>query len=122
MRTLVTSEESTAGAKTEPWGRLCWLASEALGNAQNLTLGRVIIKKGESNPRHAHPACEEILYVLRGQLEHTVGDECYSMQAGDTITIPPGVLHNAVSVGTVDADMIVVYSSGARDFQLEQRD
>lgn len=104
------------------WGSLEWLASRGIGNAQGLTLGRVIIKKGQSNPRHGHNACEEVLYLLAGRLEHTIGDETVVVEAGETIAIPPGVFHNAVSVGDVDADMIVAYSAGDRDFELEDED
>ena len=116
---LLKEAESAASAKTESWGSLCWLASAGIGNAEGLTLGRVVIKKGECNPRHAHAGCEEVLYLLSGRLEHTLGDERCTMEAGDTITIPTGVFHNAMSTGEEDADMIVAYSSGSRDFQLE---
>jgi len=63
----------------EDWGGLTWLASQELGNAVGLTLGRVVIKAGMSNPRHSH----------------------------------------ATALGDEDADMIVAYSSGNRDFQPE---
>jgi quercetin dioxygenase-like cupin family protein len=108
--------DAERAAEHKPWGSLCWLASKARGNAEGLTLGRVVIKKGESNPKHSHPGCEEALYVLAGQLEHDLGTETYPMGPGDTIVIPPGVEHQARSVGDVDADMIVVYSSAERDF------
>lgn len=120
MRTVVKREESEAQGKEEPWGSLCWLASQQIGNAESLTLGRVLIKAGQSNPRHAHSACEEVLYLLSGTLEHTIGDDRYTLEPGDTIAIPRGVFHSAVSIGAEDADMIVAYSSGSRDFQLEQ--
>lgn len=103
----------------EDWGSLTWLASEQLGNAKGLTLGRVTIKAGHSNPRHRHPKCEEVLYLLEGRLEHTVGDETFVMSAGDVIRIAPGVFHNATCIGDKDADMIVAYSEGTRDFELE---
>jgi len=76
---------------SEDWGSLTWLANKKIGNAQDLTLGRVTIKAGHSNPRHRHPKCEEVLYLLKGRLEHTVGNETFVMSAGDVITIAPGV-------------------------------
>ena len=114
------TDESKRPVTVTSWGSLQWLASKEIGNAEDLTVGRVVIKKGESNPRHGHNNCEEVLYLLAGRLEHTVGDdEIVTLEPGDTITIPAGVNHNAVSVGEVDADMIVVYSSGERDFTPE---
>ena len=103
----------------EEWGSLTWLASKNIGNAEGLTLGRVTIKAGHSNPRHRHPKCEEVLYLLSGRLEHTMGDKTFTLSAGDTITIAPGVFHNATCIGNADADTIVVYSEGTRGFELE---
>jgi len=114
-----TASEAEADQINQDWGSLCWLASAKIGNTEGLTFGRVTIKQGESNPRHGHFNCEEVLYLLRGRLEHTVGDESTTLEPGDTLVIPPGVFHNAVSVGDEDADMIVAYDSGVRDFQKE---
>ena len=114
-----TASEAEAGRIVEDWGSLCWLASQPIGNAEGLTLGRVVIKPGMANPRHSHSSCEEALYLLRGTLEHTVGDEAVTLRAGDTLVVGPGIPHNAANVGTEDADMIVAYSSGTRDFAPE---
>jgi len=114
-----TAADADAACIHEPWGSLCWLASRKLGNAEGLTIGRVVVKKGMSNPRHSHANCEEVLYLLRGKLEHTVGDARIILEAGDTLAVGAGVPHNATSIGDEDADMVVAYSSGARDFQPE---
>ncbi|CAN5472166.1 hypothetical protein BH10PLA1_BH10PLA1_11050 [soil metagenome] len=99
----------------EPWGTLTWLANHKL-TASVITVGRVVIYKGKNNPRHSHPSCEEVLYLLAGQLRHSVGDVAVVLNAGDTLSIPAGVFHNATSTGDVHADMIVTYSTGHRDF------
>jgi quercetin dioxygenase-like cupin family protein len=117
--TLRTADEARAARIEEPWGSLNWLASAPIGNAQGVTVGRVIIKAGQSNPRHSHTTCEEVLYLLRGRLRHTMGEEEVILQAGDTLTVPAYVAHHAVNIGDEDADMIVAYSSGERDFQVE---
>jgi len=104
---------------TEDWGSLSWLAGKNIGNAEGLVLGRAKIKSGKTNPRHRHPKSEEVLYLLKGSLKHTLGDKMIIMHAGDTITIPPGVFHNASCISDEDADMIIVYSEGIRGFELE---
>ncbi|UCD00109.1 MAG: ThuA domain-containing protein [Phycisphaerales bacterium] len=104
---------------SEDWGTLTWLAGKNIGNAEGLVLGRVTIRAGKSNPRHRHPNCEEVLYLLKGRLEHTMDDRTFTLAAGDTITIGPGVFHNATCIGNEDADMIVVYSEGIRGFEPE---
>ncbi|HUV38881.1 MAG TPA: cupin domain-containing protein, partial [Planctomycetota bacterium] len=90
---VFTRGEARAKRIDEDWGELTWLASGGIGNARGVTVGRVVIRRGCSNPRHAHDACEEVLYLLRGRLEHTVGDATVVLTAGDTLTVPGGVFH-----------------------------
>lgn len=104
---------------TEDWGSLTWVASKPLGNAEGLTVGRAAIKAGKTNPRHRHPKSEEVLFLLKGQINHTLDDKTITMSAGDVITIAPGVFHNASCIGSEDAEMVVVYSQGTRGFELE---
>jgi len=118
MEPIVRKAESIRRIEEE-WGSLTWLAGAKYGNAEGLTLGRVVIKRGCSNPRHGHATCEEVLYLMAGELEHSIGNQVVRLRAGDTLTVPAGVFHNARSVGTVDADMIVAYSLATRDFVLE---
>ena len=116
VRTAAESESTTI---EEPWGSLRWLASAPIGNAEGVTLGHVTIKAGYSNPRHSHTTCEEVLYLLRGRLQHSMGDQTVILEAGDTLTVAAHVAHHAASIGDEDAEMIVAYSSGVRDFVAE---
>ena len=101
------------------WGRIVWLVSRSLGNSTTLTFGRVTIKAGLANPRHRHPNCDEILHLVAGRLEHTLGDETFTMEPGDSISIPTGIMHNARSVGDEDAEMIIAFSSADRETEGE---
>ncbi|HPD14519.1 MAG TPA: cupin domain-containing protein [Planctomycetota bacterium] len=114
-----TAAEAAAHRVEERWGSLTWLAGRGIGNAQGLTLGRVVIRRGMSNPRHSHPNCEEALYLLRGRLRHTMGDAQVVLEPGDTLVLDAGVPHNATSIGEEDAEMVVAYSSGDRGFRTE---
>ena len=115
------SAKDAEGKKVhENWGSLTWLGNPQIGNLKDMTVGRVVIRKGHSNPRHAHGNCEELLHLLKGRLEHTKGSEKIILNPGDTLTVAPGVFHNALSIGEEDADMVVCYSSGTRDFQPEK--
>lgn len=117
--TLRKRAEAEAARIDEEWGSLNWLTSQAIGNAQGVTLGRVQIKPGYSNPRHTHFNCEEALYMLQGRLEHTMGDEVLILEAGDTLVVRAGLVHGARNIGADEVDMIVAYSSGVRDFVVE---
>jgi quercetin dioxygenase-like cupin family protein len=120
---IVRSAAAAEAARVEvEWGGMQWLASGEIGNARGLTLGRVVIKAGKANPRHRHRYCEEVLYLLKGRLRHTLGDQAHDLRPGDTITVPADVFHNAINVGDDDAEMIVAFDSRQRDFELEEPD
>lgn len=102
-----------------PWGRIIWLVSRSLGNSATMTFGKVTIRAGQENPRHRHPNCDEILHLVSGRLEHSLGAEKFIMEAGDTISIPTGIFHNARALGDVDAEMIISFSSADRETEGE---
>jgi quercetin dioxygenase-like cupin family protein/type 1 glutamine amidotransferase len=97
-----------------PWGRLSWYASGELGNSDTLTIGQAVIRPGQQNPRHYHPNCDEVLHVLKGRILHSMGDRTVEMSAGDTVSIPTGVLHNARNIGSEDAVLAISFSSADR--------
>ena len=103
-----------------PWGSITWLHNGAVSGSEELTIGEVIIKSGQSNPMHTHANCEEILYLIEGELDHSCGDEqSYQLMAGDSICIQRGIPHNAMCTSKQDAKMMVAYSSAFREMKGE---
>jgi quercetin dioxygenase-like cupin family protein len=96
------------------WGRLVWLVSGRIGNSVTMTVGRCFIAPGQQNPRHSHPNCDEVLHVLQGTIEHSVGADLMPMSAGDTISIPRGAVHNARNTGPDEAVFVIAFSSPDR--------
>ena len=80
-----------------------------------MTTGVAIIKPGQANPLHFHPNCDEILHVISGKIRHTMNEVTTEMAAGDTVSIPQGVLHNATNIGTEDAVLAISFSSAYRE-------
>jgi quercetin dioxygenase-like cupin family protein len=103
----------------QPWGRLTWLASREIGNSRTMTFGRVVIPADQENPRHRHPNCDEILHLLSGRLEHSLEEERFVLQAGDTICIPAGQWHHARALDGRDAEMVICFSSADRQTEFE---
>lgn len=98
------------------WGKLTWFASRSLGNATEFTVGRCILKPGQSNPRHYHPNCTETLVVIQGKIRHTMtGGTQAEMKQDDTVTIPPKIWHNATNIGNEEAILFIVFSSADRE-------
>ena len=116
MHKLDLLRAEQAPRREEEWGTITWFAGSITGGNGTLTLGRVVIRSGQSNPRHFHTICDEVLTLLSGEIEHTVGAELVTMAPGDTLLVPAHIPHNARCIGEEDADMIVAYSSANRDF------
>jgi quercetin dioxygenase-like cupin family protein len=96
------------------WGGITWLMNERICPGAQQTFGIVYIHAGTRNTMHSHPNCEELLYVLQGQCDHSLGDECHSLKAGDLIRIPAGTAHHATNTGWAPVVMVISYSSPNR--------
>lgn len=108
------SRTSNYQVERMPWGQLVWMVAGRLNNSATMTVGRCHIEPGRENPRHHHPNCDEVLYVLQGAIEHSAGDSVVGMWAGDTISIPAGVVHNARNVGVDEAVFVISFNSADR--------
>ena len=98
-----------------PWGSLQWLVGGAGGPSRNMTFGRVTFKPGQGNPAHLHPNCEEALFVVEGELEHTLpGGGVVRLGPGDCIVLQPGEYHRAVNVGRGTAVVVVAFNNADR--------
>lgn len=106
-----------APAAEHEWGTISWLFAGSRA-ACALTFGYVEIAPGKKNPRHLHPNTDEVLYVLEGRLQHSLGDELFEITVGDAIYIPAGMPHDARNDGAVTACMLVAYATGKREMVL----
>ncbi len=105
-------------AEQFPWGSIQWLCSGKLMPDSGVTFGYVEINPGMSNPRHVHPNSDEVLYLVEGELDHSLGDEVYHLVPGTSIHIPAGVGHDAVNTGDRVARMVVAYPTGTRQIEM----
>lgn len=101
-----------------PWGSLNFVSDKAMTGVDGVTVGMARIASGAENPLHIHANCSEIILLLRGSVEHVVGEDVVDLTAGDVLVVPAGMAHQARSVGSTLAEMVVVYDSGERGFQL----
>jgi len=95
------------------WGWIRWLMNAQIDPQAEMTLGIVQIEPNQSNPLHVHPNCTEYLHVLSGTSEHRVGDQWFTLKAGDTLRIPRNVAHKA-RTGKEACRTLVVYNTGSR--------
>jgi oxalate decarboxylase/phosphoglucose isomerase-like protein (cupin superfamily) len=113
-RVRYTNAVNDEAASHFDWGSIQWLCSNEFHADGNLTFGYVQIEPGQKNPRHYHPNSSEVLFLIEGELEHSLGDQLIHLTAGMSIFIPQGAGHDAFNRGSVTARMVVCYPTGDR--------
>jgi quercetin dioxygenase-like cupin family protein len=105
-------------ADQQAWGTLRWMMNGQIDARARQTFGVAELKPGQRNPRHYHPNCEELVYVLSGSVEHWVGDEKTTLKAGDLLMIPRGVIHQGIVLGNEPFRCVVSYDTPDRQMVL----
>ncbi len=114
LQSLFTTAVDGQRANHFEWGSIQWLVSGDRMDNANITFGYVEIEPGHKNPRHYHPNSDEVLYLLAGELNHSLGDDILHLTAGTAIFIPQAMPHDAFNPGTETARMVVAYPTGDR--------
>ena len=115
MSTVIVRKTDVEVNQTD-WGSLQWLVTGQAGTSENMTLGRVTFEPGRANPFHHHPNCDEILFVVQGEIEHTLPEGgTVTLSAGDCIVMPQGGVHQARNIGSDEAVVIVAFNSAWRE-------
>jgi quercetin dioxygenase-like cupin family protein len=94
-----------------------WLVEDAPIDGAELSVARMTLNEGARSERHRHPNCNEVIHLIQGTVEQSVGTERFIMEAGDTVFIPQGSVHGSNNIGRADATMIVCYSAGSRAYE-----
>ena len=107
------------GSEVEPirtdWGSLQWLVGGPNDSGVGMTFGRVTFQPGQANPAHLHPNCEELLFVVAGEIEHSLPEGGTTiLRAGDCIVLPRGKGHQARNIGASEAVVVVAFNSADR--------
>lgn len=66
-------------------------------NSETMTIMHARLKAGASAPEHSHTQ-EQIVNVIEGEIELTVEGEPHHLKPGDTLILPPKVLHTARAI------------------------
>jgi quercetin dioxygenase-like cupin family protein len=91
------------------------LSGEDTGGAYCLLDMRVAPGKGV--PRHTHTREDEALFVLSGELEASVGDEIFTLRAGETLIAPRNIPHQLRNSGSVPNHYLIMFSpAGFEEF------
>jgi len=68
---------------------------------EQVLLCRVVYDAGKRVQRHSHPQSEQVMAIVDGEVEVTIGHETRSMGPGDVCVINRGVEHELHTIGGV---------------------
>ena len=75
------------------WGEMGWCCRPAGTGLSKLVVIEVNFAKGGGHAFHCHPRQEEMIYCIEGEVEQWLGEKKQLLKAGDSVTIPAGVVH-----------------------------
>ncbi|MDP6454675.1 MAG: cupin domain-containing protein [SAR202 cluster bacterium] len=76
--------------------------------SQSLTVSEVLTGAGVAPPLHSHPT-EEAMLVTDGTLQAYLGDEMFTVTAGQIVLAPPGVKHGFVNTSDAPATVYGIH-------------
>jgi quercetin dioxygenase-like cupin family protein len=82
----------------EPLSLIEGVSAHSIGGEQVL-LCRVRYEPGTTVPRHSHEHTEQVMFVLEGELEMTVGSETRTLREGNVVVVNRGIEHELHSEG-----------------------
>lgn len=93
------------------WGTLKMHNEPAVTGSARFSSGVVVVNPGMGHTRHNHPGCDEIIYVIGGEIEQMIDDrESVRLHAGASIFIPADVFHATLNVGWKPAELFIIYA------------
>jgi quercetin dioxygenase-like cupin family protein len=120
MELPLPKNSESADALAFPWGEIRWLSNSEIDPAAEMTFGVVTILPGERNDLHAHPNCEEVIFVMSGACDHRLEDAVYPLTPGSALRIPRNTWHNATVTSEEPCHMVIAYSSPDRQTILKK--
>ena len=97
------------------WGAIKWICDKKVTPNSSQSFGYAFLLPGTTNPEHRHMTCEEIIFMLSGELKVYAHDECITLRPGQTALIPQGVRHKVVNEGWEPVAYIASFSAAYRD-------
>lgn len=108
--------DASADGERRTFGTVRWAVRGGDPAGAELTVDFATFEAHLGNEEHTHPNAEEMVYVLEGEFEHTLGDQATVLRPGDLIVVPRGAPHQIRNAGLEPARACIVFSSPDRQF------
>ena len=101
---------------------LGWLSHPASTGASRFTVLEGTFFPGKGHGFHYHADQEELIYVVSGTVEHWIEREKRILGPGDSVFMPPGIVHATFNNGAGDAKVVAILGPCVGDMGVEQVD
>lgn len=105
---VVSSKE---GTKFNIMGHAVTAKIHSWDGNDNYVFG-MISPPGSGLPLHVHTTEDEVVYILEGELDVTIGGEVFKATAGDCLNLVRTIPHGYTITGTTDAKTLWYVSPG----------
>lgn len=92
------------------WGSMGWCCRPKGIGSEKLVMIEVTLAPGGGHAFHMHPQQEESIYVIDGEVEQWLGEECRVLRPGDCVFLPAGAIHASFNKSTRDCKLLAVLS------------
>lgn len=117
---LPALSDSNDGVTFTMLGASIRLIARAIDTDGRFTVFEQTTPSGWGPPRHVHANEDEIVYVLDGTYEVSLGDERRTVSAGGCAILPRGIVHGFRNVGeTAGRFVCVITPGGLEEYFLE---
>jgi quercetin dioxygenase-like cupin family protein len=96
------------------WGAIKWLCDMNITPGSQQSFGYAYVLPGKTNPEHRHMSCQEVIYMLSGEIKLYAHGRWLRLRPGQTMLIPQGVRHLLINEGWEPAVYIASFSAAAR--------
>lgn len=96
---MITHRAATAAYLTKDGSSIRELMHPALHGNCRQSLAEATIQPGARTRLHRHALSEELYHVSAGSGVMTLGDTCFTVTSGDTVSIAPGTPHRIAVTG-----------------------
>jgi quercetin dioxygenase-like cupin family protein len=97
------------------WGAIKWICDAKITPESTQSFGYAYVLPGKTNPEHSHNSCEEIIYMLSGELDVCFDGGRTKVRPGQTAVIPKGLHHSVVNEGWEPVVYVASFSAMLRD-------
>ncbi len=111
-RFLPALTDSGDGLSFTMLGTTMRLIATAAGTDGRFTVFEQVTPAGWGPPRHIHSREDEIVYILEGAYEISIGDERRTVSAGGCAVLPRGVPHGFRNVASAPSRLLCLIVPG----------